>query len=90
MFLDPPFRRFRRLRSRPRRTEPPDLFHASRWERLPDVLLSVAILKLGTKEQLASGPARVRYRARRLRAVAVYRHRFDRVPPSAVGRELHW
>jgi hypothetical protein len=40
------------------------------------------VSKLATEERLASGPARARYRAMRLRAVAVFRSRFGRVPIS--------
>jgi hypothetical protein len=47
---------------------------------MPKTLLMLAILKLGTEEQLASGPARTRLRSKRLRAVQLFRHRFARVP----------
>ena len=42
--------------------------------------LTLAILILATEERLASGPARTRFRAKRLRAVEVFRRRFTRVP----------
>jgi hypothetical protein len=60
--------------------EPRLLLHASRWRSLPDIFLGLAILKLATEERLAVGPARTRYRAKRLEAVELYRRRFSRVP----------
>lgn len=47
---------------------------------MPEADLILAILKLGTEERLAVGPARSRFRAKRLRAVTLFRHRFTRVP----------
>jgi hypothetical protein len=80
MSWQPRFHRLRHPRKRPRAKEPRLLFHASRWANLPDIFLGLAILKLGTEERLAVGPARARYRAKRLRAVELYRRRFSRVP----------
>ena len=63
--------------------EPPCLFQASQWSRMSQTFLRLVILKLGTEERLASGPARTRFRAKRLRAIELFRRRFGRIP------ELH-
>jgi hypothetical protein len=65
---------------RPRRKEPRDYFKESQWPTMPEVFLIVAVTKLALEERLASGPARVRYRAKRLRAIEVFRGRFQRIP----------
>jgi hypothetical protein len=67
-------------RLRPRRKERRDYFKASRWPTMPEIPLIIAVTKLALEERLAVGPARVRYRAKRLRAIAVFRGRFTRVP----------
>src|SRR5436190_9922248 len=67
-------------KQRPRFRVPRLLFHASRWPSLSYIYLGLAISKLGTEERLALGPARTRYRTKRLRAVELYRRRFSRVP----------
>jgi hypothetical protein len=60
--------------------EPRNLFQASQWHRLSDIFLSLAIRNLGIEERLSVGPTRTRFRAKRLRAVEVYRRRFTRIP----------
>jgi hypothetical protein len=47
--------------------------------------LFVAISKLVTEEQLAVGPARARYRNKRMQAVEVFRRRFGDVPITEYG-----
>jgi len=44
------------------------------------VFLGIVIRRLATDEQLAFGPARARFRAKRLRAVEIFRRRFGEVP----------
>jgi hypothetical protein len=77
-----PFHHLEHPRRRQRVKEPRDYFRASRWPTMPKVFLAVAVSKLATEERLASGPARTRYRAKRLRAVEVFRSRFGRIPIS--------
>jgi hypothetical protein len=67
-------------RLRVRRKEPRDYFKASQWPTMPEIYLTIAVTKLALEERLASGPARARYRAKRLRAIEVFRGRFRRVP----------
>jgi len=67
-----------RLRRRPK--ERRDYFMASRWSTMPELALMLAVSKLALEERLASGPVRVRFRSKRLRAIAVFRGRFPRVP----------
>jgi hypothetical protein len=78
----PPFHHLKHPKRRPRINQPPDYFKASQWPTMPKAFLAVAVSKLATEEKLASGPARVRYRAMRLRAVEIFRSRFGRVPIS--------
>jgi hypothetical protein len=47
---------------------------------MSEISLTLAILKLATEERLAVGPARARFRAKRLRAVQLFSRRFTRVP----------
>jgi hypothetical protein len=74
------FHDLRHPRKRPRAKKPRHLFNFSRWSTCPDTFLMLAILNLGTEERLAVGPARTRYRAKRLQAIELYRRRFARVP----------
>jgi hypothetical protein len=53
-----------------------EYFHVTEWKRMPYPHLAVAIRKIATEEYLATGPTRARYRAKRLRAVEVFRSRF--------------
>jgi hypothetical protein len=78
----PPFHHLEHPKRRRRVNQPRDYFKASHWPTMPKVFLAIAVSKLATEERLASGPARARYRAMRLRAVAVFRSRFGRVPIS--------
>ena len=78
----PPFHHLKHPRLRRRIKEPRNYFRASQWPTMPKAFLAVAVSKLATEEQLASGPVRVRYRAKRLRAVEIFRSRFGRVPIS--------
>lgn len=78
----PPFHHLKHPKRRARIKEPRDYFKASAWLTMPKVFLAVAVSKLATEEKLASGPARARYRAKRLRAVEIFRSRFGRVPIS--------
>jgi hypothetical protein len=79
----PPFHHLKHPRRRLRVKEARDYFKASHWPTMPKVFLAIAVSKLATEEKLASGPARTRYRAKRLRAVEVFRSRFGRVPLAA-------
>jgi hypothetical protein len=47
---------------------------------MPKVFLAVAISKLAQEERLASGPARARYRSKRLRAVEIFQRKFGKPP----------
>ena len=78
----PTFHHLKHPKRGPGIKEPRDYFNATRWPTMPKVFLAVAVSKLATEERLASGPARARYRAKRLRAVEVFRSRFGRVPIS--------
>jgi hypothetical protein len=55
-------------------------FHARHWTKLPKTFLFFAIQLIGVAELRASPVERSRYRARRLRAVACFRHRFGDAP----------
>ena len=76
------FHHLKHSKRRARIKEPRDYFKASQWPTMPKVFLAVAVSKLATEERLASGPSRARYRAKRLRAVEVFRNRFGRAPLS--------
>ncbi len=76
----PRFHYLRHPRPSRRVKEPRCLYQASKWPTMPELFLRLAILKLGTEEQLASGAVRTRFRAKRLRAVDVFRRRFTRMP----------
>jgi len=78
----PPFHHLKHPKPRPRIKEPRDYFKASHWPTMPKAFLAVAVSRLATEEQLASGPVRARYRAKRLRAVEIFRSRFGRAPIS--------
>ena len=92
-----PFHHLEHPVTRPRIRQPREYFHASLWPQMPKVFLALAIRKLATEEQLAIGPARARFRSKRLRAVEVFRGRFgdapwlseyslSQLPSKAVGR----
>jgi hypothetical protein len=67
-----------------------EFFHVTDWKRMPYPYLAVAIRKLATEEHLARGPARTRYRAKRLRAVEVFRARFgERSAIEGYGERRH-
>lgn len=74
------FHHLRYPRRKPRVKEPPNYFLSSQWHKFPKHLLVVAISKLGTEEHLSKGPSRVRFRKKRLRAVAAFRERFGDNP----------
>jgi len=76
----PRFHHLRHPRRGPRVKQPRYLFHASHWSSMSEISLILAIVKLATEERLAVGPARARFRAKRLRAVQLFRGRFARVP----------
>jgi len=67
-------------RPRPHLKEPRRYFQVSQWAQMPKVFLVIAISKLATEERLSVGPARARFRAKRLRAVEVFRGRFGESP----------
>jgi hypothetical protein len=75
-------------RLRRRLKEPRNYFQSSRWHSMPEVYLTIAVSKLAIEERLAFGPARVRYRAKRLRAIEVFRSRFKRIPKIRDFTEL--
>ena len=70
------FHRLKHPKRGPRVKEPVDYFCVSRWVKFSHLFLNLAIRNLSIEEYLAVGPARARYRAKRLRAVALYRQRF--------------
>ena len=72
----PKFHDLKHPKRRPPVKEPIDYFRASHWPKFPSLYLNLAIRNLSIEEFLAIGPARARYRAKRLRAVALYRQRF--------------
>jgi hypothetical protein len=78
----PRFHYLKHPKRRQRVKEPRDYFKASQWPTMAEVFLAIAVSKLVTEEQLAHGPARARYRAKRLQAVAIFRKRFGRAPLS--------
>jgi hypothetical protein len=47
---------------------------------MTQLFLALAIRKLAREERFSIGPARARFRAKRLRAVEVFRRRFGEVP----------
>jgi len=67
-------------RRRARVRQPRQYFHVSQWSSMSKLFLGVAIRKLATEEQLALGPARARFRSKRLRAVEIFRQRFGDAP----------
>jgi hypothetical protein len=73
----PRFHYLKHPKQRQRVKEPRDYFKASQWPTMPEVFLAIAVSKLVTEE-----PARARYRAKRLQAVAIFRRRFGRAPLS--------
>ena len=79
----PRFRHLWHPRRGPQRKEPPYLFQVSQWSRMPQSFLTLVILKLGAEERVTSGPTRTRFRAKRLRAVKLFRRRLARVPKLA-------
>ena len=88
----PRFHHLKHPSRRPPPKEPRSYFLASQWPKFPKVFLAVAIRKLGTEEHLAVGPARARYRAKRLRAVEHFRRRFGGGPAieAYTSRRLYW
>ena len=70
------------------RRKPFRYFAASEWPRMSQIMLALAIRKLAREELTQLGPARARLRAKRLRAVAVFRRRFGEVP--ALKRYGQW
>lgn len=53
---------------------------ASGWPNMSQIMLGLAIRKLARDERKHIGPTRARFRAKRLRAVEVFRSRFGEVP----------
>jgi hypothetical protein len=80
MSWQPRFHHLKHPRRRPSVNQPRHYFKASQWSSMSELFLGLAIRKLATEEQLAVGPARARYRAKRLRAVEVFRRRFGEAP----------
>ena len=76
----PRFHDLKHPRPRPPVKQPRGYFHASQWPTMSQLFLALAIRKLATEERLAVGPARARFRAKRLRAVEVFRRRFGEAP----------
>ena len=72
----PRFHHLKHPKRRPRMKQPRDYFRVSRWPTFSKIFLNLAIRKLSVEEYLAKGPSRTRYRAKRLRAVALYRDKF--------------
>jgi hypothetical protein len=88
----PRFHHLKHPKRRPRLKQPRQYFLASQWPSMPRVFLGIAISKLATEEHLAQGPARTRFRAKRLRAVDVFRQRFGDGPvvQTYAARRLPW
>ena len=55
-------------------------FSAREWPSMSQIMLALAIRKLAREELRQIGPARALLRAKRLRAVEVFRRRFGEVP----------
>jgi hypothetical protein len=80
MSWHPRFHHLKHPKPGPRVKQPRQYFRESQWSDMPKVFLALAIRKLATEEQLALGPARARFRAKRLRAVELFRRRFGETP----------
>jgi hypothetical protein len=76
----PRFHHLTHPRPAPRVKQSRHLFHASQWPIMSEISLVLAIVRLATEERLAVGPARVRFRRKRLRAVELFKTRFTTVP----------
>jgi hypothetical protein len=76
----PRFHYLKHPKRRPGIKQPREYFHASHWPKFAKLFLNLAIRKLSTEEYLATGPKRARFRAKRLRAVALFRQRFGEPP----------
>ena len=76
----PRFHHLKHPKRGPRLKQPREYFLASRWPTFPEIFLNLAIRKLSTEEQLATGPTRARFRSKRIRAVALFRQRFGERP----------
>src|SRR5215470_10881248 len=87
-----PFHPLRHRVVRPRIKQPRQYFHTSHWPRMPKVFLAIAIRRLGVEEHLNMGPARARFRSKRLRAVEVFRRRFGAAAwlSDYSSRKLPW
>jgi len=72
----PRFHHLKHSKLRPRLKQLRHYFLVSQWAQMPKVYLIVAISKLATEERLSVGPARARFRAKRLRAIELFRRRF--------------
>ena len=71
----------RRLKPVPRISRKPFRYAvANEWTSMSQIMLALAIRRLAREELQHIGPARARFRAKRLRAVEVFRSRFGEVP----------
>jgi len=68
------------LQHPPRMNELRYLLKESRWPNMSEGALRFAIVKLATEERCTLGPARARWRRKRLAAVNLFKTRFMRVP----------
>jgi hypothetical protein len=55
-------------------------FLVSQWPKLHPILLGLAIKKIARIENASSGPVRARFRAKRLRAVSLFKAKFGSPP----------
>jgi hypothetical protein len=75
----------RRLKPVPKISSKPFRYAvASEWQNMSQIMLGLAIRRLAREELRNLGPARARFREKRLRAVETFRSRFGDAP--ALGR----
>jgi hypothetical protein len=74
------FHHLKHPKPRSRVRQPLQYFYASQWPRFSKGSLIIAIRRLAREEWFASGPAKARFRGKRLRAVEVFRSRFGEAP----------
>jgi len=67
-----------------------ELLRAGVWWRVPQGLLKTLIKRFATREELSRRAGKTTYvwKSRRLRAVAIYESRFERVPDLFRARRL--
>lgn len=71
----------RRLKPIPKISRKPFRYAvATAWTTMSQIMLALAIRRLAREETRQMGPARARLRAKRLRAVEVFRSRFGEAP----------